>query len=186
MGRPVLCREGIIVASSETTIRPLTLADVDAYRALRLEALHDSPEAFSASPEDEDMSDAAMADRCVPRFPGLALGAFHEATLIGMAAYVPDRGVKTRHKAKVVGVYLKPDWRKSGVGRALVEAIIAHARQQRVILQCYATMHNLPARRLYHALGFVQFGVERDALMINGQGFDEELLMLDLRHDRDV
>lgn len=162
------------------------MADLDAYRALRLEALQDSPEAFSAVPGDDSMSDAILAERCVPEVPGLTLGAFHATTLIGMAAYVPDRGMKTRHKARLVGLYLKPDWRKSGVGRALVEAVIAHARKQRVILQCHATMHNLPARRLYHALGFVQFGVERDALMIGGQGFDEELLMLDLRHDPEV
>lgn len=127
------------------------------------------------------MADDAMAERCVPPSPGLTLGAFDGETLIGMAAYVPERGMKTRHKAKMVGVYLKPDWRKSGVGRAMVEAIIAHARKQRVILQCHATMHNLPARRLYHALGFVQYGVERDALVIDNQSFDEELLMLDLR-----
>jgi RimJ/RimL family protein N-acetyltransferase len=122
-------------------------------------------------------------ERCAPAVPGLTLGAFDGETLIGMAAYVAQTGLKTRHKAKMVGVYLKPAWRKSGVGRAMVEAIIAHARQQRVILQCNATMHNLPARRLYHALGFVQYGIERDALVIDGQGFDEELLMLDLRGD---
>ena len=151
-----------------------------------MEALYDSPEAFSASPGDEAMSDAAITERCVPDAPGLTIGAFQGTALVGMADYVPDRGQKTRHKAKLVGVYLKPDWRKSGVGRAMVEAIIAHARQQRVILKCHATMHNLPARRLYHALGFVQFGVERDALMIDGQGFDEELLMLDCRQDPEV
>nr|WP_284144935.1 GNAT family N-acetyltransferase [Tianweitania aestuarii] len=160
----------------------MTAADLDAFKALRLEALQDSPEAFGASPADEDAFETSfILGRCAPPPPGLTLGAFDDQTLIGMAAYVPESGLKTRHKAKLVSVYLKPSWRKSGVGRAMVEAIIAHARQQRVILQCNATMHNLPARRLYHALGFVPYGVERDALVIDGQGFDEELLMLDLR-----
>ena len=165
----------------------MTTADVDAYRSLRLEALNDSPEAFSASPVDETtLRDEDMAARCAPPLPGLTLGAFQADTLIGMAAYIPNTGTKTRHKAKLVSVYLKPDWRKSGLGRALVEGIIAHAREQQVILQCNATMHNLPARRLYHALGFVPFGVERDAMVIDGQGFDEELLMLDLRGQAEI
>jgi RimJ/RimL family protein N-acetyltransferase len=124
-----------------------------------------------------------MALRCEPIAPGVTYGAFSGDTLIGMASYIPERRAKTRHKATLVAVYIKPAWRKTGVGRAMVEAIIAHARQQRVILQCNAAMHNLPARRLYHALGFVQYGIERDALLINGQSFDEELLMLDLRQD---
>nr|WP_280819009.1 GNAT family N-acetyltransferase [Tianweitania sediminis] len=177
--------EGVITTTPETVIRPLTAADAAAYRAIRMEALHDTPEAFSASPEDEaDLSDADMALRCEPAVPGVTIGAFSGATLIGTACYLPERRAKTRHKATMVAVYLKPAWRKTGVGRAMVEAIIAHARKERVILLCNATMHNLPARRLYHALGFVPYGVERDALIINGQSYDEELLMLDLRQDQ--
>jgi GNAT superfamily N-acetyltransferase len=122
-----------------------------------------------------------MVARCAPPAPGLTVGAFAGEQLVGMASYVPQTRLKTRHKAFMVAVYLKPAWRSTGVGRAMVETIIAHARRQRVILQCGAAMHNLPARRLYHALGFVPYGVERDALVVNGQGFDEELLMLDLR-----
>lgn len=182
---PLDAWEGVITETGKTVIRPLTLADVGAYRAIRMEALLDTPEAFSASPEDEEgLNDADMVGRCQPPPPGVTFGAFNEGTLIGTAAYVPERRVKTRHKATMVAVYLKPAWRSTGVGRAMVEAVIAHARTQRVILLCNATMGNLPARRLYHSLGFVPYGVERDALVINGQSFDEEMLMLDLRHDK--
>lgn len=147
-----------------------------------MEALHDRPEAFSASPEDEEhLTDADMAERCAPAEPGVTFGAFSGGTLIGIASYIPERRAKTRHKASLVAVYIRPAWRNVGVGRQLVEAVIDHARAQRVILRCNATMRNLPARRLYHALGFVQYGVERDALLIDGESYDEELLMLDLR-----
>ena len=146
--------------------------------------MQDTPEGFSASPQDEaDLTSDDFALRCAPPEPGRTFGAFAGEMLIGMAAYLPERGEKTRHKATMAAVYIKPAWRKSGVGRALVEALVAHARAHRVILRCNAAMHNLPARRLYHALGFVQYGIERDALLIDGRSYDEELLMLDLRGD---
>ena len=40
---------------------------------------------------------------------------------------------------------------------------------------------NLPARTLYLGLGFTVFGLEKDALRIDGQSYDDELLRLDLR-----
>ncbi|MEO3997051.1 GNAT family N-acetyltransferase [Mesorhizobium sp. CAU 1732] len=169
-------------AKRSVSIRALSLTDLDAYRALRLTALRSNPDAFGASEqEDALMSDAEMARRVVPETPELSLGAFASDTLVGMAAYVPNPRLKMRHKAMMVAVFVAPEMRGARVGRALVEAIIAHARMQRVILQCTVAAHNEAARMLYHALGFEPYGLEKNALQVDGHFIDEELLAIDLR-----
>lgn len=128
------------------------------------------------------MTEADFLARVAPPAPGLSLGAFTRNVLGGMAAYVPNMRKKTRHKATMVAVYVAPPLRGSGVGRKLVERIVDHAAAQRVILQCSVAADNRPARGLYLALGFQPYGLEKDALLIDGRFFDEELLALDLRN----
>ena len=168
--------------SQTVRIRPLERSDLAAYRALRLQALREQPDAFSADvSEEEAMSDEAMAARLAPPQPSVTFGAFSEDRLVGMAGFVASARPKIRHKAAMVAVYVAPDQRGSGLGRQLVEQVIAHARQHRVILQCIVTAHNLTARNLYRQLGFLPYGLERDAICVDGRYFDEELLALDLR-----
>ena len=170
--------------SRDVLVRPLAEPDFVAYRALRHAALRDSPAAFSASPEDEEaISDADMMARVVPPAPSLSLGAFAGDDMAGAAAYIPNRAAKLRHKATMVAVYVAPQWRGTGTGRRLVEAIIDHARNQAVILQCTVAAHNTPARDLYRKLGFIEYGLERHALLVGGRYYDEALLAIDLRAD---
>lgn len=169
-------------AERAVSIRPLSPGDLDAYRALRLTALRSNPDAFGASEQEEAvMSDAEMARRVVPVAPELSLGAFAGGTLVGMAAYVPNPRLKMRHKAMMVAVFVTPEMRGARVGRALVEAIISHARTQKVILQCTVAAHNEAARGLYRMLGFEPYGLEANALLVDGRFIDEELLAVDLR-----
>jgi GNAT superfamily N-acetyltransferase len=166
------------------SIRPLSADDLAAYRALRLDALKSSPGSFSASLEQEEaMPDAEMMTRVVPAAPGLSLGAYREGRLGGMAAYVPAVSAKMRHKAYMVAVYVDAPMRGTGTGRRLVEAIVGHARTQKVILQCTVAAHNTVARSLYHRVGFVPYGLERHSLLVDGLFVDEELLALDLRDE---
>ncbi|WP_059170388.1 GNAT family N-acetyltransferase [Bacillus sp. FJAT-27445] len=40
------------------------------------------------------------------------------------------------------------------------------------------TSSNSPAKKLYESLGFVTYGVDRNALLINGQYYSEDLMVL--------
>ena len=54
-------------------------------------------------------------------------------------------------------LYVRPEGRRTGVGRALAKSIISEARQigyQRIVLDTLATM--TPAMTLYRSLGFVE------------------------------
>lgn len=167
----------------DIAIRPLTAGDAAAFRALRIMGLTESPDAFTASIEEEEaLSDAEMAERAVPAPPGVFLGAFAGGDLVGMAGYIANARPKTRHKGIMVAVYVAPDWRADKVGRRLVEAVIAHARSiGALLLHCTVRADNAPARRLYLSLGFKPYGLERDAIFADGRFFDDELLALDLR-----
>jgi ribosomal protein S18 acetylase RimI-like enzyme len=172
----------VITLPSDIVIRPLAEADAYLYRALRLEALRDSPDSFSASiAEEEAISDDEMVRRAAPDAPSVTFGAFAGERLVGMATYIQNTREKTRHKGAMVAVYVAPDWRAAKLGRKLVERVIAHAQALGVMLQCTVTAENVAARRLYHSLGFLPYGLERDALCVDGCFLDEELLVLDLR-----
>lgn len=98
-----------------------------------------------------------------------------------MAGYVANNRPKTRHKALMVAVYVALDWRAEKLGLRIVRAIIEHAAAEHTILSCAVRFDNAPARKLYHRLGFVPYGLEKDAVCIDGRYFDDELLALDLR-----
>ncbi len=173
------------MTGAEIEIRPLTADDAPAFGALRIAALADVPDAFTASVEEEAaLTDEEMVARAVPSPPGIFFGAFADGTLVGIAGYVGNSRPKTRHKGIMIAVYVAPRWQAARLGRRLVEAVVDHARALGVILHCTVRANNEPARRLYHSLGFVAYGLERDALFVDGHYFDDELLALDLRRGK--
>ena len=127
------------------------------------------------------MSDEEMVIRAVPDAPSVTFGAFAGERLVGMATYIQTTREKTRHKGTMVAVYVCARLAAAKLGRKLVERVIAHAQALGVMLQCTVTAENVAARRLYHSLGFLPYGLERDALCVDGRFLDEELLVLDLR-----
>ena len=163
------------------SIRVLTAADVTAYRTLRLQALGDHPDAFGASLEDEAAHSLEDMARRLDAGPGnCVFGAFAGGALIGTAGFVvPDRSAKSRHKGLLVGVHVSGDYRGRGMGRALVGAVIDHARTHVVLLQAAVGIDNAAALRLYESLGFQRYGLERKALRIDGRDIDEALIVLD-------
>lgn len=171
-------------SASGPVIRPLTANDAAVFRTLRIMALRESPDVFTASIEEEEaFSEDEMAARAVPEAPGVFLGAFAGGELVGMAGYIANSRPKTRHKGVMVAVYVAPQWRAEKLGHQLVEAVIGHARSVgATLLHCTVRADNVPARRLYLSLGFVPYGLERDAIFADGRFFDDELLALDLRN----
>lgn len=158
-------------------IRRLGIDDAEAYRVLRLEALLNKPEAFSSSYEDEvGQPMAFFVDRVSRMF-----GCFVGEALVGMAGLIVAAGTKTRHKGLIVSVYLRPAHRGHGLARQLMDFVIAEARGAGLAqVQLAVTVGNVPAERLYVGLGFQAYGVERDAIRVDGTRYDETLMSLNL------
>jgi RimJ/RimL family protein N-acetyltransferase len=169
-------------------IRILTAEDAAAYQALRLRGLRESPEAFGSTYENE--ADTPLEEIAERRARGrggddVIFGAFDDdgGALVGLAGVRRGTSLKTAHRAGVWGMYVAPEARGRGVGRALVSALIAHARTlegvERLVLGVESG--NEAARALYHAFGFVTYGIEPQAYKLDGRYWDSEMMTLDLR-----
>jgi ribosomal protein S18 acetylase RimI-like enzyme len=88
--------------------------------------------------------------------------------------------VKLRHKAVLWGMYVRPEARRTGLAAALVQHVIEHARPlvEEICLTVVAS--NVAARRLYSAAGFKEYGLERRALKVGREYYDEVLMALPL------
>jgi ribosomal protein S18 acetylase RimI-like enzyme len=167
------------VNTDDIKVRRLTLADVARYREIRLAGLKNSPEAFGSTFETE--SPKPMSSFAERLRSSAVFGAFCGAELLGIAGFAVHEGVKEAHKGLLWGMYVRPNARKSGVGRRLVDAVVDFARQHVEILQLRVVSDNEPARRLYAGLGFVEYGLEKDSLKQGDTYYDEILMALDLK-----
>ena len=154
-----------------------------AYQQLRLRALVESPTAFSASYSDEAsrtleetiarVTPAADGSKCV-------LGAFVDEQLAGMLTFVRPTRPKLQHCAEFAGMMVAPEFRRQGIGAALVEAGLALARAADGVRQLKLTVNarNAAAQGLYVSKGFKRYGVEPDAICVDGVYYDEEFYII--------
>lgn len=167
-------------------IRLLQEADAEAYRALKLRALDESPEAFSDSYEDEVDAPLQMSRDTVRPVgdppESFALGAFDDAELlIGAVTFRRDTRRKARHKAMVHVTYVDPSLRHEGVGRALVAELLERARRLVGLEQVHLWVLRSPshsAAGFYERFGFQSQGVVKRDLKIGSGYVDAEYMVL--------
>lgn len=168
-------------------IRILQESDAPLYQELRLNGLKANPEAFGSTYEREaNFSIETVRERIKPSQDKFVLGAFHDkGALMGIVAFVRDSGVKTSHKGHVFGMYVSEEERGQGIGKMLMLELIKKAQAtaglERILLS--VVTNNEAAKRLYIAVGFQTYGLERRALKYEGQYWDEELMALELKPD---
>lgn len=166
---------------SPANVRLLTSADAEAYRSVRLLALHEYPPAFGSLPEFEpDLAETAMRltandDRCF-------FGAFQGKQLIGIIRLSRYSAPNEKHRAYLAGFYVLPSHRCQGYGRALVHEALNRAANDPDIRRVNLTVvtQQESAIRLYQSLGFHIYGTEQETFSRDGQFYDEHLMTLDL------
>jgi len=106
-------------------VRPLTDRDAATYWNLRLEALEQEPQSFAESAEEHRATPIALAAaRLREADAGFVLGAFLDGELVGMAGFFREKHLKARHKGRIWGVYVRVNYRRQGIGRALFSALL--------------------------------------------------------------
>ena len=165
-------------------IRRLLPEDAAALYQLRLNALRESPEAFGSTYEETVQTGVSSISERLARAEAefFYLGAFVDGMLKGMVAVSREHGRKSWHKAFVVSMYVSPEQRGHGTGRALIADAIGRARAMPGLKQLHLSVvtTNTSARALYRSLGFTAYGVEPNALRQDDQYWDEELMVLPL------
>jgi ribosomal protein S18 acetylase RimI-like enzyme len=169
-------------------VRLLTPDDAATFRDIRLRALREEPTAFTSSLEEfspQTLDKIAARFRSDPA-ESFMLGAFQDQKLVGLAGFYRETQLKQRHRGHIISLYVAPEARGQGIGRALMNEAIRRVRNidgvERLLLGVMTTQ--IAAQQLYESLGFVIYGRDARAIKINEQYYDEDFMVLDLREDR--
>jgi GNAT superfamily N-acetyltransferase len=165
-------------------IRLLRPEDGEALRAIRLRSLCDHPEAFATAFEEEKQRTVEQFADQVRNGPpnNFTLGAFEGDQLLGIGSLNRFPRLKTRHRAMINGMYVVPEARGRRIGKAILDALIIHARTLTGLtdLTLAVTVGNAPARTLYTNAGFQPYGVEPHYIQAGNRYHDIEWMMLRL------
>src|SRR5690606_1245295 len=168
------------IARDRIVVRALEKGDLHRYRAIRLSGLQLAPMAFGSSFEEENAySDSVFARRLEQVNGNVIFGAFDGENLLGTAGMFRHDRRSERHRGTLWGVYVAPEARGLKLGKALVGKVIDHAEKQVIVLDAKVVATNEAAKRVYYALGFKPYGVERKSLNVQGQYLDQELIYID-------
>lgn len=170
------------------TVISLAPSDAERYVALRRRMLMEAPWAFSSTLEDDLGLDVNFLRTALSEAENaiLAVEAPESGTLVAAAGTVRDKKPKFSHRAKLWGVFVEPRYRGQGLGRAVVTAALEVARRWDGIafVDLGVSANSPEAHSLYKRLGFVEWGREPEATVVNGQRYDE--IHMSLRVERPV
>ena len=166
-------------------IRPLGAADLADYKRLRDDMLALHPEAFTSDAESEAAKDAAdyLPRLGLDRVEGgqFVLGAWRGRRLVGAIGCERETRLKVRHIGHVIGMMVRPESRRRGIGAMLLESCIAEARRAGLeMLTLTVTAENEAAVRLYQRHRFIAYGTLERALKIGSRYHDKLHMALTL------
>jgi ribosomal protein S18 acetylase RimI-like enzyme len=143
-----------------TILHPITPLLASAYKEVRLRALQDTPSAFGSTYLRESQFSEGDWNLRVANFSGergMGYLAFANDAYGGIAGcFLREDDLS---KADLVSMWVAPDLRRAGVGRLLVDAIEAWAREKGAqTLLLMVTSKNDAAMDFYRRLGFSMTG----------------------------
>lgn len=146
-----------------------------------LEAFETHPDAFTSALDERAVRPLSWWEGRLspdPQAVEVVLGAFHGKELAGVAGLSFATGSKTRHKARLFGMYVPARFAGEGLGRRLLASALATASSRAGVrlVQLTVTEGNFVARQLYERNGFRPFGIEPFAVAA-GDGFVSKIHM---------
>ena len=163
--------------SHPVTLRRLTADDAAAFREIRLEGLHLTPQAFTAALSEEEIRPLEDFRDVVET--SHVLGAFDadDGLQAVMGLRITD-SPRTGHVGLIWGVYLREAVRGTGLSRRMLETLVEAARGRVEALDLGVGVYNTPARKLYGSVGFVEMAHLPRVVRVNDVYYDEILMRL--------
>ena len=158
-------------------VRVLKPKDAKDYWNLRLTTLKQHPDAFLLTVEEElkRLYPIKRITALLKDPTRITIGAFVAERLVGSITLQKETYKKIKHKASVLSFFIEDDYRHRGIGKRLLTEVITLSKRhdiEQLLLAVVST--NEGAIALYESFGFTVFGVEKNALKVNGQYFDEQ------------
>lgn len=164
-------------------LRPLTSADAEIYRELRLAALREHPLAYVTDYREESLLPIAEIRQRLEGSTAVTFGAFDDQhVLCGIGTLLWTSRLRQRFRATIVGMYVPQARRRQGIATELLRACIERARslpEVEEVCLCI-TVGNDPARAAYVKFGFLPDYVEPRYFKHAGEYYDIEWLKLPL------
>lgn len=164
--------------------------DAGRYWELRRRMLEEAPWAFSSDVETDRARDPEAFARRLRE--GLARGEFgvmacadEGGALTAAAGLMRRPKRKIAHRAEIWGVFVRPDVRGQGLGRAVVRAAVTELLSWPGVdtVGLSVSVRSVEALGLYESLGFRVWGREPDCLRVGGVSYDELHLVLERAGD---
>lgn len=169
-------------------MRQALKSEIRALSQLRLEALQNEPEAFSRDYQADQNNSLADWERWLQQRNDSSTSVIFVAEvdnqLAGMMGIVRGQSSKTQHNGMIWGVYVRPGYRRQGIGKQLTTACLQWAQASGVeVVKLGVTDTNIGAIQLYIECGFRVYGVAPKALRHNAKDYDEILMVKDVSQE---
>ena len=158
------------------TVRQLSAADVAAYRAIWLEALNRTPEAFVLSPaEAADIPEETLAARLDE---GRIWGVFGQDALAGALALRRLEPARLQHAAEIGPLFVAESWQGRGLASRLLTAVLDTAAREGILqVELCVDETNRPAVTLYRKSGFSVLGRRPRSILLDGKARNDLLMI---------
>ena len=138
----------------------ITPQNASIFKAVRLRALQDTPSAFGSTyAKESQFPNSEWVKRASNMNGERSIGfmAMDRGAACGIAACFLDQTDATH--AHLISMWTAPSHRQQGIGRLLVNEILAWARERRVrTMRLLVTSNNETAIKFYECLGFTRTG----------------------------
>jgi ribosomal protein S18 acetylase RimI-like enzyme len=172
---------------TDVTVRALEEDDWETFRAIRLAALDDAPDAFAASKDDEQAYDEEFWRLRLRRSVRLVAetdGALEPVRALGVVSLGEGKDDEGR-VAEIFGLWVAPEARGTGVATQLVEASAARARRDgRTHVSYWVGTDNGRAVAFASGIGFRPTDFRRPMRVASDDGEEEIAMVLPLGDDR--
>lgn len=154
------------------------------YKALRLKARQEAPLAVIENAQEmAAVSDEEWARRLQQSQKNcIYLFAQTDKKIIGIIGGVINNYSRISHWARVISVYVVPEYRNKGVALHLMKTLSEVLLQKNVsILQLDVVIDNIGALNLYKKLGFKVVGERKKNYRLDGKYFDDYVMSKELK-----
>lgn len=168
----------------EVIIEQLTTKDWRVLKDLWLHALKEDEIPFGSSYAEESVkSDEEWKQKfeAGPKYAARVSG-----TYVGLVGVRYEKQMKMSHTADIIGFYVLKEWQGKGIGRKLMEHVIAemYANPKIIRLRLGVDVERINAIKLYEDLGFVKTGTAYKAVKVADHEYHDHAQMLLIFEDK--